>query len=1241
MILDGFLRATFAATLVTTIVASKCHPNYPKSPNLTSVGADGSASSAAVHETFSGSNEVIISTSLLAPPYIGPATSPLGGGLSLGDAPNYGGNMPSIIATTNTASQGLFPTSDGADVTDVPISTEMAHNPSQQRTTGDSLVPSIESHASSLSSTETSLPTIPSDKSSAKSGLRSEGPHSQIQESTVLVSIPEETELSSDATTISKTTTTRVESVPSSNQGPSRQPTETGIDQTIHPIDGASRASSNIGLQTSRDVIVTSTSDRHPAPSTTDGLSTLSPGSSDMPQAPVPGKSIESFTTDILSKSVIESIPGTLAPSQSFPSGLVDSTGLLSASLSTHLPVSISVPLDGKPDATDLASTVQITVTSNTETKGPLSTHTSFHLSVSASERSESRTTSVGGEDTTGSPPSDGTIPSLTTPVLSEPTADTSAGTHHSSPGDGLTGTITTPDSPNVTQSPDPDRPTSPVPSIGESSETSASDTDSPSVPGEDTMILSSPDTSKPGATNVPLSDTAVPFLSDTVTSETQIPNSIHMSTINTEKPSPLPVTTVSPAETSPTTPSATNGNDDNEQKDEDNTDSNDDDHDDNDGPTIVPIPIPIRPPKPGDGKGGDKPNDSNPTKEPPKSTKGTETTSSCATSISMTWESVMCTVTAAVTTGKPACTTQAFTTVVSCSGTTSSATTRTTTVQATQSTWACRPGKCSGGKCGLAKRGTIKRATDPPKCKWSGPENYADPANFIAAEGSLAKSNTDDAKSLYVVSLPEGGSTSSKRILFGNEPISLSVPHLVGCTSIIVVSNRGAWANHIWEEPVFKPMADFDTADGSWYIPQLMPDEIEQLGPPVEQFPAQQQLDFFRYHALDRLHTPYDEVPTRATVEDHEYGLNELRRAGRIFDDESDPHIFFFLPYKIIEEEGDDQYNEENPVGLPSMWDRDGAPSPRADEDGPTFNDQLRSEIAGIFPDIPIETVMYAADLESDPEDIEGTNPRGRAMVQYQPGDTSDCDTKARWRIFFERQLEPMKEVEWTPLLEEGDQDSQWCDPSEDKKLQARAACEISATASLPSLPTLIGSIIDVLNPTKPSLPDFTQLLPSDLPTKTATSQSSAPATTSTIAEADPTQSTTPFADTGRTDCYDADSFSHEDTTSDVFVEVTEKFCKSLEGVELDSDSEDIYELYKDSATGEQYAYTVSWVAGCVTDRKSQELTDPTEMGSPNCREMFGSSYHFCNEDGPHLGGTTQFGCVQYDVKAGWTGEN
>ncbi|RKL11735.1 hypothetical protein BFJ71_g216 [Fusarium oxysporum] len=415
-------------------------------------------------------------------------------------------------------------------------------------------------------------------------------------------------------------------------------------------------------------------------------------------------------------------------------------------------------------------------------------------------------------------------------------------------------------------------------------------------------------------ATTVATSDVNAPIISadtTTIPSITLIPTDLPASqTSALSKPSN---TAVSATETDVHPPSPTK-DEDNDEGDEDNNNDDqddDDDDDDDDGPPIIPIPIPIDPKKPGGGKGGNKPSDSKPTdpkstQEPAKSSENAESTSSCTTSISVTWESALCTVTAAVTTGTPACTTQAFTTAVSCSRTTASTTTSTTTVQ------------------------------------------------------------------------------------------------------------RGAWANHIWEEPAFKPFEAIDENDDensgededsdederpilAWHRPQLLPRDLNQLGDPVTDFPAQEQLDFFRYHALEKLHTPYDPTPVDAKAEDHEFGLNELRRDGGIFDDESDPQIYFFLPYKIINKKRDVNYDKENPVGLPAMWDREGAPSPRADEDGPSFNDQLRTEMTGIFPDIPIETVMYAPDVVNDFADEADINPRGRAIVQYQPGDTSDCDTKAK----------------------------------------------------------------------------------------------------------------------------------------------------------------------------------------------------------------------------------------------------
>ncbi|KAF5259080.1 hypothetical protein FOXYS1_10321 [Fusarium oxysporum] len=884
-------------------------------------------------------------------------------------------------------------------------------------------------------------------------------------------------------------------------------------------------------------------------------------------------------------------------PSDSTPSAVASPDPIEDVSASGTLPgpssmvsgASVATSTDISPDMTSpVVPTADISIPAegSDDSQTGIITHSD---SVEPSRLHANETSPTGAASHLRSQSTD-TLPPLDTTILFHPTE--------------LPGTRSPSDSIDTAS------PLEPTSSIENSvTESSSGENDSRASETNTVIILPTKDTTNESqesttvdseATTVATSNVNAPIISadtTTIPSITLIPTDLPASqTSALSKPSN---TAVSATETDvhPPSPTKDEANDEGDEDNNNDDQDDDDDDDDDDGPPIIPVPIPIDPKKPGGGKGGNKPSNSKPTdpkstQEPAKSSENAESTSSCTTSISVTWESALCTVTAAVTTGTPACTTQAFTTVVSCSGTTASTTTSTTTVQAAESTWACSPSRCAGRKCTVAKRGLLDRTTYPPKCKWAGLENYADPANLMSAESGLAKSLAKKHEQLSI---------------------------------------RGAWANHIWEEPAFKPFEAIDENDDensgedegsdederpilAWHRPQLLPRDLNQLGDPVTAFPAQEQLDFFRYHAVEKLHTSYDPTPVDAKAEDHEFGHNELRRDGGIFDDESDPQIYFFSAIQ--------DYQQKKG----SMWDREGAPSPRADEDGPSFNDQLRTEIAGIFPDIPIETVMYAPDVVNDFADEADINPRGRAIVQYQPGDTSDCDTKAKWRIFFEKR---------------GVQDSQWCDPYDDKKLRARAACEISATASLPSLSTLIGSIIDVLDPTKPILPDFTQLLPSNLPTETPTSESTSPSTTSTTAEAEPTQPTTPFVNTGRMDCYDADSFSHQDTTSTVFVEVTEKFCKSLEGIKLNAESDDIYGLYEDSTTGEQYAYTVSWVCGCVTDQKSQELTDPTEMGSPNCREMFGSVYHFCNEDGPHLGGTSQFGCVQYDVKAGWTGDN
>lgn len=298
----------------------------------------------------------------------------------------------------------------------------------------------------------------------------------------------------------------------------------------------------------------------------------------------------------------------------------------------------------------------------------------------------------------------------------------------------------------------------------------------------------------------------------------------------------------------------------------------------------------------------------------------------------------------------------------------------------------------------------------------------------FVPGEGGIAADDKHEWSEMVPLDgdIQEGG-FSSAVIDFDEEPATLAVPRMVGCTSIIVVSRKGAWASHIWEEGVFEPKRD---PKGRWILPEKKFYEDGQ-----DEFPFEKQLAHFKTHALYRLHTTYPDTPEAH----HESGLKELRENDEMFEDKYEPHVFMFIPYKRVGER-DPNYNRENPVGLPAAWDHGGNPSPRGDDGVESYNDQIRAELKKIFGEgLDIKTVLYAPDPDHTNEDIGFDNPRGRALVQYQPGDGNDCDnSKARWRVFFERQTTPHTEDEWKPAK------YQYCLPPNDARRLMRRQDEV-----------------------------------------------------------------------------------------------------------------------------------------------------------------------------------------------------
>ncbi|KAF2680038.1 hypothetical protein K458DRAFT_407615 [Lentithecium fluviatile CBS 122367] len=352
------------------------------------------------------------------------------------------------------------------------------------------------------------------------------------------------------------------------------------------------------------------------------------------------------------------------------------------------------------------------------------------------------------------------------------------------------------------------------------------------------------------------------------------------------------------------------------------------------------------------------------------------------------------------------------------------------TAVEPARETRGCSPKTCGqacdpGEKTSTLAKRAVPRTTEPEACRWAGPENYANSGDFMASEGNLGRSAAPGTENSFIVPLPEDGRTSSKMVSFLDKPVTLAIPHLVGCTSIIVVSKKGTWANHIWELPTFRPDPNEDEETGEqrgWFMPGFVGEDR----PTTETFPQAEQLAFFKSNAIDRLHSRYDPV-----TDAHESGLDPLREAGNLFDDESEFRVFMYAPFVTIFDENDPNYMKEKPEGLKPAWDRDGEPNPRGDEGTTAYNDQIKAEIRTIFgkQDLDIEVILYAPDVE-DFEDAGFDSHRGRALVQYQPGDGNEDGSKAQWRIFFEAEVEAHDGAEWDPLGSQGDKPAQRCTP-------------------------------------------------------------------------------------------------------------------------------------------------------------------------------------------------------------------
>lgn len=314
----------------------------------------------------------------------------------------------------------------------------------------------------------------------------------------------------------------------------------------------------------------------------------------------------------------------------------------------------------------------------------------------------------------------------------------------------------------------------------------------------------------------------------------------------------------------------------------------------------------------------------------------------------------------------------------------------------------------CGGGQCPIPEKRSLDNSTldllskrgEPSEGDWPDPEDYDGVIeDFLRSEIIEAP----DSPYSDLVELSTGiETTTSKHITFGPNFRQLVVTGLWGCTSIIVVSRRGAWASHIWQDafesnPVFQTMA------------------------------------------INKVHVGDGTDP-------HEFGIDELmNRAndsprGVIFgdntnsDDKPNVKVIIVTPRKAVA--------LTDKSGFTSDIVRD---NPHVNfREPPTYGDRvlaIEADLKNTFgQDVPIEVVTYAPRVETNEQsdqlnlmhnfgqtareadkreevkrmltDREVRSHRGKAIVQYRP--STSCH-KAEWRIFVETMI--VKEPDsWDP---------------------------------------------------------------------------------------------------------------------------------------------------------------------------------------------------------------------------------
>jgi hypothetical protein len=226
-----------------------------------------------------------------------------------------------------------------------------------------------------------------------------------------------------------------------------------------------------------------------------------------------------------------------------------------------------------------------------------------------------------------------------------------------------------------------------------------------------------------------------------------------------------------------------------------------------------------------------------------------------------------------------------------------------------------------------------------------------------------------------------QNGRNSFNFVAFEDKPVTLALSGLWGCTTVFVMSKRGAWMGHFWER-YFKFTFYTDHQEFIYEVLAAM-DIGDVYGDGV----------------------PYQDKYGIRSLRDND----ELGAYGHLFDDDTAPNVVILAP--------------TDRVWVPDLRYASGGYYSRSEEvvAGPAYwqqNEQLSDNVWLIFgednEDVTVQQQFYspmawvAADEDRDPGDDGYNTHRGKVLIQYQPA-PRECDITspeqrvAKYRYFIE----------------------------------------------------------------------------------------------------------------------------------------------------------------------------------------------------------------------------------------------